>query len=192
MKYFYQPVKPFVLNQKFGENKACVSTDGQNRYITCDGLNPPMGYKSVYGDKGHLGIDLKASKGQEVYCAQGGVVYRIDTKPQTGLDVGIETTIDGRKFRHIYEHLLGYQPKLFDKINTGELIGWADNTGWSSNDHLHFEIHELINGQWVHIDPLEVMEDKFAKDILFINDRIKYIKEQIALFTDRLADWLRR
>lgn len=192
MKIIYQPVSPFVVNQYFGENKACVSTDGINKFITCDGNNPPQGFKSVYGPQGHLGIDLKAYRGQEVYCAQGGIVYAVDTNPQSGLDIRIESNIAGRKIRHIYEHLLGYQPKVGDKVETGQLVGWADNTGWSSNDHLHFEVLEEINGQWIHIDPMSIMEPSFAKNILAIKNTLKYIAEQVALLSDRLAHFLRK
>ena len=191
-KYFYQPLKPFKINQLFGENKACVSIDGKNTYITCDGLNPPLGFRSLYGSKGHLGLDLAAWQGQEVYCIQRGKVYQIDTQIRSGLDVRIETEIDGKKFRHIYEHLLGFQHKVGDTVETGQLIGWADNTGYSSGNHLHLQVEQNIAGEWIPIDPLPLMENMFAKDILSINNSLKYIKEQIALISDRLADWLRR
>ena len=192
MKYFFQPLKPFRINQKFGENKACVSIDGENRCITCDGHNPPSGYKSLYGSQGHLGIDLACYHGQEVYCAQRGKVYGIDTNLRSGLDVRVETEIDGQKFRHIYEHLLGYQYKIGDWVETGQLIGWADNTGYSSGDHLHFQIEKFINGVWLPVDPLLFLEPMFAKNTLAINNSLKYIKEQIALIADRLADFLRK
>ena len=186
------PIDPRHINQKFGENNACVSLDGQNRVITCDGNNPPPGFKSLYGSSGHLGLDLRAYHGQEVYCAQEGIVYNIDTNPKSGLDVKILSTVGGRQLMHIYEHLLGYQVKVGDKVKTGQLIGWADNTGYSSGDHLHFEVKERIgDGPYVSIDPLPIMSDMFAKDVLKLNDSIKYLSEQIALLADRLADWIR-
>lgn len=189
MKYFYRPVNPFFINQKFGENKACINS--LKNIITCDGLNPPPGYKSLYGPVGHKGLDLKCGHGQEVYCVQKGIVDFIDTKEKSGLDVRIITKIGGRTFKHVYEHLLGYQHKIGDLVLTGQLIGWGDNTGYSSANHLHFQLEELINGQWIPIDPLPLMEDKFAKNILFINNSIKYLFEQVALLNDRVADWLR-
>jgi len=187
MKVFYRPVKPFWINQSFGENKACVSTDGKNKFITCDGNNPPKGFKSVYGSKGHLGVDLHTLHGQEVYCSQKGIVVGIDTDPKSGLDVTIESQIDNRIFRHTYEHLMGYQVKMGQEIQTGQLIGWADNTGWSSGDHLHWEVHELIKGKWVPIDPIPLTEPAFAKDILWINNKILFIKEELAKLLDNMA-----
>ena len=191
MKYFYQPCKPFIVNQFFGENKACVSTDGKNHYMSCDGDNPPQGYRSLYGPRGHLGVDLRAFSGQELYCIQKGVVHSIDTNPRSGLDIRIITQIDDRKFKHIYEHLLGYQPKIGDIVETGQLVGWADNTGYSSSDHLHLQVEELVDRVWIPIDPLLLMESIFAKNILFTNNTLKYIKEQIALLADNIANWLR-
>lgn len=191
-KPFYQPLKPFLINQRFGENKACVSTDGTNKYITCDGLNPPTGYKSLYDGRGHLGLDLRAYRGQEVYCAQDGVVVAIDTNPKTGLDVKVEHLVNGEQYRTIYEHLLGYQPQVKDELSAGELIGWANNTGYSSNDHLHWQVEKLINGVWVPVDPLPITENIFAKDILAVQNKLQWVKEQVALFAERLADHLRK
>ena len=191
-KIFYRPTKPFTLNQRFGENKACVSIDGLNKYITCDGLNPPSGFKSLYGANGHLGVDIGAYHGQEVYCIQKGIVSWIDTNPKSGLDVRIISTINGKQYKHIYEHLLGYQPKIGDMVETGQLVGWADNTGYSSGDHLHLQVEEEIDNKFIPIDPLPLMSDKFAKDILLINNKLKYIQEQVALLMDNIANWLRK
>lgn len=190
-KVIYQPLSPFVLGQKFGQNKACISTDGKRTVISCDGNNPPPGYKSVYGPNGHTGIDLGARHGQEVHCAQRGTVYSIDTNPITGLDVRIESEEGGIKFRHIYEHLLGYQHRVGDRIETGQLVGWADNTGKSSGDHLHFGMYVLENGRWAAVDPMKYMEPVFAKNILAINNTLKYISELVAKLLDNSASWLR-
>lgn len=191
LKCFYRPVTPWYPTQLFGANKACVSTDGNNRVITCDGTNPPEGYKSLYGPVGHKGIDLMAKHGQEVYCALTGVVDFIDTNPKNGLDIRIISEIGGRKFKHIYEHLLGYQGKKGDAVLTGQLVGWADNTGWSSADHLHFEVQEWLDGKWVSIDPIPLMYTIFAKDWLRSNEGVKWASELLAQVADRLATYLR-
>ena len=191
-KPFSQPLSPFIINQKFGENNACVTTDGTNKVINCDGLNPPKGYKSLYGKAGHTGLDLGAKHGQEVYCACEGTVYFIDTQEKSGLDVRVESIVDGVTYHHIYEHLLGYSKKVGDTVKTGELIGWADNTGYSSGNHLHFQVEQLIGKNWVKVDPLQLMTNDFARNILLMNDVIKYAKEVIALLLDRSATKLRK
>ena len=177
MKVIFQPVKPFRISQYFGENKACVSTDGNKTVITCDGKNPPAGYKSLYGAHGHTALDIPTSHGQEVYSAQDGVVYHIDTDKRSGLDVRIEHEVGGKRYRTIYEHLMGYQVKVGDKVRVGQLIGWADNTGYSSGDHLHFVLDTFEDGKWKRIDPLLYMENIFALDFLKLVDKVAYIKE---------------
>ena len=143
---FHRPVNPFRINQSFGDNQACVNDD--KKVIYCDGENPPEGYRSLYGSQGHKGLDLRAGHGQRVYASAGGVVCGIDTNPKSGLDVRIQSIFNGRTYRHIYEHLLGYQPQKGDEVKTGELIGWADNTGYSSGNHLHFQLEEWKDGKW--------------------------------------------
>lgn len=181
---FYRPVKPLVINQRFGENTACVSTDGKNTVITCNGLKPPPGFQSLYGPAGHLGLDLRAIHSQPVYCALDGVVDYIDTKERSGLDVRVVSEWRGRKLKHIYEHLLGYQPKKGDKVSSGDLIGWADNTGYSSNDHLHFQVEEFLEGKWVPIDPLPLLSEFYAQDR-------RTLWELVGRFGDLLADYSR-
>lgn len=191
-KVLFQPVSPWHINQSFGANDACVTKDGTKKVIVCDGNNPPAGYKSLYGAKGHLGLDLRAKHGQEVYAARDGVVYKIDTDPKSGLDIRIESEDGDLKFRCIYEHLMGYQPKVGDKVTTGQLIGWADNTGYSSGDHLHFQF-EIWNGKsWIPTDPMPYMENVFAKDFLAKYNKVKYLIEQVAILADKFADYLRK
>jgi len=183
-KILFRPVKPLSINQAFGANDACISTDGKQKVITCNGNKPPKGYKSIYGAKGHLGVDLKALHSQPVYCALDGVVYKVDTDAKSGLDVRVESRIGADKYRHIYEHLLGYQPKVGDTIKAGELIGWADNTGWSAGDHLHFQVEKWDGKKWVPVDPMAIMGTIYAQDI-------RSWKEILARGAELLADLLR-
>ena len=158
----YRPLSPFVLTQGFGENKACVDIETGKNVITCDGNNPPSGYRSLYGNDGHKGIDLIANHGQPVYCVADGTVSYIDTKEKSGLDVRVESQFDGVLHRHIYEHLMGYQPMVGDKIMCGDLIGWAGKTGYASGDHLHFQLEKGLGIHGVAIDPLPFMCTTFA------------------------------
>ena len=191
----YQPLKPFIIIQRFGENKACINSDfqttGNIKIIGCDGNNPPEGYRSVYGSKGHTGLDLVAYHGQEVYCVLDGIVDFIDANPKSGLDVRIVSEVSGKKYRHVYEHLLGYQPQKGVKISTGQIVGWADNTGYSSGDHLHFQLEEWLNEVWVPVNPEPFIANIFAKDILSLENSLKYVSEQVALLMDRVASFLR-
>lgn len=191
-KLFHWPVSPVIIGQKFGQNLACITLDGTNKIITCDGLNPPPGYRSLYGPAGHLALDLNVVHGQEVYNAQKGMVSFIDTKEKSGLDVRVTSVINGVEYKCIYEHLMGYQAKVGDIIETGQLVGWADNTGYSAGDHLHFQIEMNVNNKWVPVDPLPLMSNLFAKDVLYMNNKLKYLSEQLAVLLDSITSWLRK
>lgn len=188
MKLF-QPLKPFRINQKFGENRACVDLATNSVYITCDGTNPPQGFKSVYGDLGHLGLDLAAYRGQPVYAAAAGTVSSIDTNPRTGLDVRIITESNGKKYLHWYEHLQGHNVKVGQWVKLGDVIGWADNTGYSSGDHLHLQLMVEVAGAWTPIDPLVHMESMCALDAKGIFSRML---EQLAVLSEKLAELARQ
>ena len=188
MKPLYRPLKPFHINQAFGENKICVDLATNKVCINCDGNNPPVGYKSLYGKQGHGGVDLMSYHGQPVYSSSVGVVDGIDTDPRTGLDVKVVFEYEGKKYRITYEHLLGYQVKKGDKVSVGSLIGWADNTGWSSGDHLHWQLQVWDKG-WVMIDPLPFTNPVFALDAAPL---LKKLKELLAQLSDLFADKLRK
>jgi len=153
MKLYY-PCKPYILTQKFGANNACVEVrndiprDKRKVIGTIDGTCH-VGYTSLYADlglTGHSGADLAASHGTPIYHAgPDGFVEEVQTEPERGLGLGIITnekqayddTAYQMKLR--YWHLLDFTVKKGDQVKTGQLIGHADNTGYSSGDHLHFE-----------------------------------------------------
>lgn len=194
------------ITQRFGERSACVSTDSHKRVISCDGNNPPRGYRSIYGPEGHKGLDFRARRGLEVYNSMAGEVIFVDNNPRTGLDCRILSKFNGKNYIHIYEHLMSYKPKRGDIIPTGSLIGKADSTGYSSADHLHFEIKEVsdyeislirsnvevyIRTVGKSVDPETLLSDKYAKNMMFKKSPVSYSAEQLSLALDRLSNSLR-
>lgn len=190
MKFLFRPVKPFIVNQLFGENGACISLDGKRKVIACNGNNPPVGYTSVYGLKGHQGIDLRAYLGQAVYCSYEGMVVSIDTQERSGLDVRIVSELNGTRYMHIYEHLSGINAlKVGDRVKTGECIGWAGSTGLSSAVHLHFELKVQGNdSKWTPINPVYFVNEFFAPDA----DKVKAILESMIVVLENLFEKLRK
>lgn len=184
----YEPLKPFQVTQFYGENKACVDKKTGKKVISCDANNPPAGYRPLYLN-GHKGVDLRAKHGQPIYSASEGYVDSIDADPRSGLDVRVVTVEGSEKYRCIYEHLLGYQPKKGDKIAIGDLIGWADNTGWSSGDHLHFQFEKWTNNSWWAIDPMPFMVKVYALDVAPLYKKLKELMAQLA---DVMAEGLRK
>ena len=96
---------------------------------------------------GHWGIDLGLVRGEYVFAAHDGVITH------TGWSsVGYGEYIDlaGEVYWSRYAHLQGYAVVRGQEVRQGQLIGYGNDTGNSTGDHLHFELK--INGQYV--DPL--------------------------------------
>lgn len=142
LELFY-PVKPFHVNQKFGEN--------------------PQIYRQ-FNLKGHNGLDLLAVHGQPVYASHDGMAFW-EVDENQGEGVVLITTdqfyYNGLPayYKTIYWHLADYgkEPHLKSPVldfvqknvkksmpvKRGDLLGFADNTGFSTGDHLHFGLKPL-------------------------------------------------
>jgi len=209
MKFLYRPLKSqFILSQNFAENNACIRTDGTGNIIPRYKASCPNGYMSIYkyfGMKGHNGLDFAAKDWTPLYSALEGIVDEVSTEPSRGLGLGIvseqeyqwisayENTEGTNQIKHRYWHLAGMNVKLGDKVKIGQVIGWVDNTGYSTGSHLHFEIKPVKDGKNIlqdngffgAIDPLPLMElnlsafeqqDFFAKIFIQLSD----IAQQVA------------
>src|SRR3990167_3590356 len=146
IELFY-PLKPHSVNQAFGRN------------------NVP--YYAQSGLKGHTGLDLKAYHGQPIYASCGGVCY-----PQVDDHGGNGVLIRTSEYQFVYWHLIEDDAVVHtgQVVKVGDLIGYADNTGRSTGDHLHFGVIPLIgadpnNGYKGAIDPQPFFNGKYAQDI---------------------------
>lgn len=166
MEFLKYPVLPFYINQNFGDDMACLSLKDRKTTIfkktsdTC-----PVGYESLYvlsGMKGHNGLDLRAYHKQPIYSCSEGYVEEMQLEESRGLGLGIVTEnkyickeLDGKKvqFKIRYWHMDSFCVQMGDKVKVGDLIGYADNTGYSSGDHLHLELKPISikNGKVTNI-----------------------------------------
>lgn len=198
----YKPVSPLVVNQNFGEDNACIDLATHTKTIGRGGLTCPMGYESLYkwaGYNGHNALDLEATRWQPIYAAQEGFVEELVSEERRGLGLGVVSenqydftagpfnTAGQWNAKTRYWHLAAFNVRLGDKIKAGQLIGWADNTGFSSGDHLHFELKPVFrneNGQWWNvfqtngyqgaIDPTPYLSQLSAFEINSFLVRIRY------------------
>ena len=195
---FFQPVEPWIIVQKFGENKACIDNATNSKVITCDGLNPPPGYRSVYGNmKGHNGVDVVADRWQPVYAAREGEVVEVETEEARGLGIGIYHDFGTNgKWKTRYWHLIALNVHLREKVYAGQFIGYADSTGYSSNNHLHFEVKEQLdkdvnkypdNGFFGSTDP----EPLILPTPAWKQNFLRQILEMGARGLDGISDFLR-
>ncbi len=154
----YYPIKPFDITQDFG-------TGGH--YYQSNGINI----------KGHNGIDIRAFHGQPVYASHDGVAYyEVDNKGGHGV------VINGDGFKTVNWHFCDpiKEPHLKSpitrptKVKAGDLIGFADNTGLSTGNHLHWAFKYIDkrgntinneNGYYGAVDQTPYYNGLYAEDI---------------------------
>jgi len=102
---------------------------------------------------GHLGIDITAPEGSNVYAAGSGVV----TMAQGGWNYGYGNVIQidhGNGYVTVYAHLSQINVSVCQAVGQGQLIGLSGNTGNSFGAHLHFEIR--VGG--ANINPYDIVQ----------------------------------
>lgn len=95
------------------------------------------------GGRTHLGTDITAAAGQEVYAVASGEITKVYSE---GVDAlagnGIRLRqADGTFW--FYAHMLQLAPGvvLGTQVTAGQLVGWVGMTGNAGGPHLHLELH---------------------------------------------------
>ncbi len=145
---------PVVLeNYRTANNSQTFEGSYQSGFVT-----PAEGYTTGdYGDiryingdvtptKIHYGIDYANARMTPIYSTSSGTVTFADFLPSTGNAVVVD---HGNGITSHYFHMHEISVSVGDVVNTDTMLGGVGTTGFSTGDHLHFEIH--ING--VGINP---------------------------------------
>jgi len=94
---------------------------------------------SIRNNIPHTGLDFAMKTGEPLYTIQSGTVIKLSERTNLGNGVFIQWA-DGKTA--IYGHLSKFADiKVGDKLQAGDLIGWAGSTGNSTGSHLHLAIH---------------------------------------------------
>ena len=102
---------------------------------------------SYYGDgRNHKGIDLCANRGTAIFAAGGGTVTYAGYDSDFGYNVIIKHS-NGISTR--YAHANSLNVKKGQVVAQGDMIAAVGSTGWSTGNHLHFEV--IVNG--VRVNP---------------------------------------
>lgn len=109
-------------------------------------MEPPYTYRGVYYPHFHGGIDMAAGCGTPILASKAGVVVA-SGQPLWPYDSGYGVVIDHGAIQTWYWHIT---PQILvspgQVVNTGQLIGYEGNTGFSTGCHLHFATN--VNGIW--------------------------------------------
>lgn len=184
------PLKVIAINQPFGASPEIYS-------------KPEFG-----GMKGHNGVDFRASHGTPVYATHDGLAsFQIDSGGGHGVVILTNDKFDFENnqvyFKTIYWHLCDglkepqYQSPIADKtgmvsVKTGDLIGYADNTGGSTGDHLHFGLKPVAPGEFPGVWSNWAQNNGYlgAIDPMPYFETVKEIQDQIHVAQLKLIDVL--
>lgn len=109
----------------------------------------------------HKGIDLAKEGTVIVKASAAGVVLRAGAIGTYGQTVIIRHTIKGNRYDTVYAHLRegSIKVKVGESVKQGQHIATMGNTGKSTGQHLHFEVHE---GAWLSGQPNAVDPEKYV------------------------------
>jgi murein DD-endopeptidase MepM/ murein hydrolase activator NlpD len=107
-------------------------------------MSSPFGMRN---GRMHNGVDIAAQGNVPIYAAADGVVMRSYFHVRGGESIILEHHLPTGYYVTLYAHLRENSRVVHngEKVMQGQLIGYMGNTGVSTGQHLHFEIHR---GGW--------------------------------------------
>lgn len=96
----------------------------------------------------HYGVDLRAREGVAILAAASGVVRESSYHSSYGNYIVLEHGSGQSAFCTLYAHLSSRSVGIGVVVNSGNVIGYAGNTGQSTAAHLHFELINAPYSVW--------------------------------------------
>ncbi|OGC86840.1 hypothetical protein A3D70_02650 [Candidatus Adlerbacteria bacterium RIFCSPHIGHO2_02_FULL_54_18] len=104
--------------------------------------NTTFSQSGAYSGNGHNGIDFRASVGTPVRAALSGVVQEINLGAVKNCQYGKWVLVKHKNgLTTLYAHLSNISVSKGQSVGTGELVGYAGNTGYATGPHLHFTVY---------------------------------------------------
>lgn len=136
--------------------------------------------------KNHNGVDFAKAGYHVIKATAAGVVTRSYVSSSYGECIMIEHNINGQTWESVYAHMRKGSRKVHvgERVKQGQAIGVMGNTGRSSGQHLHFELHK---GKWNMnksnaVDPLKYLGNATSHD-----NYIKTLQRAIGTTADGIA-----
>lgn len=130
----------------------------------CEGrITSPFGWRTHPIRKvrsWHQGVDIAQKGNVPIHAAADGVVIRTGRLGTYGNIVLLRHNIDRKTYETNYAHLRdgSIQVEVGQKVKQRDLIAYMGNTGSSTAQHLHFEVH---NGKWTTGQPNAVNPEHY-------------------------------
>lgn len=125
----------------------------------------------------HKAWDFASNAEEEVYSVCDGIAKRvsfpysenkIDTNGGYGNYIELECLIENKKYKVIYGHLFPKSTtiKNGDKVSKNQKIATVGTTGYSTGNHLHFQVQNEKNEYIDGMSFINFLEDKSIKEEL--------------------------
>lgn len=136
-----------------------------------------MQERIVYGKYDvHQAWDFAADEREEVFSVCDGTIKKvsfpysenkIDTSGGYGNYIALECPIDNKKYTVIYGHLYPNSAtvKVGDKVTKNRKIGEVGTTGYSTGNHLHFQVQNEKNEYVDGMSFVNFLEDENKENI---------------------------
>lgn len=130
---------------------------------------PGTGLPDNSGVKRHIGVDLRASIGTEVYSMEAGTVTLVDNDGLKLVEIRGTYTI---RYLHLDRNILGTN----QKVSAGQLIGYSGNTGGVAA-HLHVDARK--NGTaydasfYNYVNPMSLISEKPGGQTMDTDAKVK-------------------
>ncbi len=130
--------------------------------------------------KWHGGNDWAGKDEEPLYfdCSISGFVLNTELDNNGGLGINIITEEGENILKHRYWHLKKFNVVAGQKVESGDLIGWIDNTGYSTGTHLHRDVKQMTkengvykikypnNGSFGTVDFSSIFKNIFIRDYM--------------------------
>ncbi len=113
-----------------------------NVYITQSFGNTDFAASGAYNGQGHNGIDFRASIGTPIKAALSGVVQEVNQGAVKYCQYGKWVLVrHNNGLTSLYAHLSSISVSKGQAVGTGDVIGYAGDTGYATGPHLHFTVY---------------------------------------------------
>lgn len=102
------------------------------------------------GPDWHPGLDISTDRGEPVVATANGTVSSASRAGAYGNMVVVD---HGFGLSTRYAHLEAFNVKPGDRVQRGDVVGYAGRTGRATGDHVHYEV--LVYGR--HLNPLQFL-----------------------------------
>lgn len=109
----------------------------EGEYVLTQGFGENPDVYAQFGKPGHNGLDYGLPNGTPVLAAADGTVLKTGYEEK---GYGHYVIMQHNGFQTLYAHFGKIVTASGKPVQAGELIGYSDNSGFSTGPHLHFEL----------------------------------------------------